>query len=169
MLRKQSVSAALQTVQRGFEEARNLPGFGLLLRGAVEQRHPGALQRPERELDREVARVPLRSVSTVTQVKRGSTFALRRSTLNVCLGGQRSCKGNRGHWTGFRFFSGFRVLATIEREPLNLKSGTRDYPQPGCEPGASSLRGCWSSRARSANTPASVRTADTYWGAGFRV
>jgi len=28
-------------------------------------------------------------VSTVTQVNRGSTFALRRSTLDVCLSGQR--------------------------------------------------------------------------------
>jgi len=28
--------------------------------------------------------------STVTYVNRGSTFALRRSTLDVCLGGQRS-------------------------------------------------------------------------------
>ena len=28
--------------------------------------------------------------STVTEVKRGSTFALRRSTLDFCLGGQRS-------------------------------------------------------------------------------
>ena len=32
-------------------------------------------------------------VSTVTQVDRGSTFALRRSTLDFCLGGQRSCQG----------------------------------------------------------------------------
>ena len=29
-------------------------------------------------------------VSTVTSVKRGFTFALRRSTLDFCLGGQRS-------------------------------------------------------------------------------
>jgi len=29
-------------------------------------------------------------VYTVTQVNRGSTFALRRSTLDFCLGGQRS-------------------------------------------------------------------------------
>jgi len=31
-----------------------------------------------------------RPVSTVTQVHRGSTFALRRSTLDFCLAGQRS-------------------------------------------------------------------------------
>ena len=31
-------------------------------------------------------------VSTVTQVNRDSTSALRRSALDFCLGGQRSCK-----------------------------------------------------------------------------
>jgi len=30
-------------------------------------------------------------LSTVIQVNRGSTFALRRSPLDCCLGGQRSC------------------------------------------------------------------------------
>jgi len=29
-------------------------------------------------------------ISIVTEVNRGSTFAVRRSTLDVCLGGQRS-------------------------------------------------------------------------------
>jgi len=33
-------------------------------------------------------------LSTVTEVNRGSIFALRRSTLDFCLGGQRRSKGN---------------------------------------------------------------------------
>ena len=32
--------------------------------------------------------------STITELDRGSTFALRRCTLYFCLGGQRSSKGN---------------------------------------------------------------------------
>ena len=31
-------------------------------------------------------------ISTLTQVNRGPTFALRRSTLDLCLGGQRSVR-----------------------------------------------------------------------------
>ena len=37
---------------------------------------------------------PLALMSTVTQVNRGSIFALRRSTLDCCLNGQRSSTGN---------------------------------------------------------------------------
>ena len=41
-----------------------------------------------------------RQISTVTQVNRDSTFALRRSNLDVCLGGQRFCEGIDSHVSG---------------------------------------------------------------------
>ena len=37
-----------------------------------------------------LVQVKVHKFSTVTSVSRGSTFALRRSTLDFCLGGQRS-------------------------------------------------------------------------------
>ena len=42
--------------------------------------------------DRETRSETPSSESAVTYVNRGSTFALRRSTLDFCLGGQRSLK-----------------------------------------------------------------------------
>ena len=51
--------------------------------------------------------LPSRKFSPLTQVKNGSTFTLRRSTLDVCLGGQRESSLPRG---GVE-------LATVNRGP----------------------------------------------------
>ena len=73
----------------------------------------------------------MRRISTVAEVNRGSTFALRRSTLDFCLGGQRSCKGNtREHFEFVEGLVGRRddryVTTTLQTDLSQLlyRSGT---------------------------------------------
>ena len=78
-------------------------GSGFRISGQTATYFPVAARRPASSQARPrcvMAGVKLPSPcakSTVTQVNRGPTFALRRSTLDFCLGGQRcsKSKGNR--------------------------------------------------------------------------
>ena len=83
-------------------------GFGIWVSGfqisgqtatcfSVAARKPASSQARPRCVMAGVRLPPPCAKSTVTQVTRGPTFALRRSTLDLCLGGQRcsKSKGNR--------------------------------------------------------------------------
>ena len=64
----------------------------------------------------------LAQVCTNTQVNRGSTFALRRSILDFCLGGQRSAKGIRAVRTLWPLEGGGETALTVSVSTFLLKS-----------------------------------------------
>ena len=79
-----------------------------------------------------------RQFSTVTQVNRGSTFTLRRSTLDFCLGGLRSAKGIRFQKRplGFHAFQAYGPLEAdrglfIKAAPVSFKPKEAPFPEAG--------------------------------------